>query len=51
MEICVGLDIVIFNLCGSVCRLVTVPVFKTGGRHLSDVAGAFDSHTLPPFIK
>jgi predicted RNA-binding Zn-ribbon protein involved in translation (DUF1610 family) len=27
---------------------VILPVFKTGARRLRDVAGAFDSHTLPP---
>ena len=27
-----------------------LPVFKTGVRHLRDVFGAFDSHTLPPFV-
>jgi hypothetical protein len=30
---------------------VIVPVFKTGGRHLRDVVGVFDSHTLPPIQK
>ena len=33
---------------GSACGPVIVPVFKTGGRHPRDVAGVFDSHTLPP---
>jgi len=27
---------------------VILPVFKTGARRLCGVAGAFDSHTLPP---
>jgi len=27
---------------------VTLPVFKTGGRRVLPVFGAFDSHTLPP---
>ena len=34
--------------CGSARGPVTAPVFKTGGRHLRDVVGVFDSHTLPP---
>lgn len=33
---------------GSAWGPVILPVFKTGGRHLRDVVGVFDSHTLPP---
>jgi len=29
---------------------VILPVFKTGARHLRDVLGVFDSHTLPPIF-
>jgi len=36
--------------CGSEGGPVILPVFKTGGRHLRDVFGEFDSHTLPPFV-
>jgi hypothetical protein len=38
-------------LDGSACGPVIVPVFKTGGRHLRDVVGVFDSHTLPPMFQ
>ena len=27
-----------------------LPVFKTGERQVRPVSGAFDSHTLPPFV-
>lgn len=33
---------------GSEWDPVILPVFKTGARHLRDVLGVFDSHTLPP---
>ena len=35
---------------GSAWGPVTLPVFKTGARHLCGVVGVFDSHTLPPYI-
>ncbi len=35
---------------GSACGPVIVTVFKTVGRHLRDVVGVFDSHTLPPSL-
>ena len=35
---------------GSACSPVIAPVFKTGGRRVNPVFGAFDSHTLPPCI-
>ena len=35
---------------GSAWGPVILPVFKTGGRRVCPVAGAFDSHTLPPFV-
>ena len=36
--------------CGSAWDPVILPVFKTGARHLRDVVGVFDSHTLPPIL-
>jgi len=36
------------NIRGSAWDPVILPVFKTGARHLRDVLGVFDSHTLPP---
>ena len=39
-----------FSCHGSAWGPVILPVFKTGGRRVCPVAGAFDSHTLPPMF-
>ncbi len=35
---------------GSAWDPVILPVFKTGARRVRPVVGAFDPHTLPPFV-